>query len=416
MSRYHDYDDDGGWPPYVSAAERRLRAVREAQKLRKKGSPVEPVVIEGRRIASTFWGKAWCDNMESYRDFESRLPRGRSYARNGSVLDLQIAPGKVAALVSGSSLYRVAIDITQLSNKKWEAIRADCAGGIDSLVELLQGKLSKAVMERLCRQDAGLFPRPSEIRFSCTCPDFASMCKHVAAALYGVGARLDHKPELLFRLRAVNETELVADIDVVLPVSRRGTGSGKILEGGNLSALFGLEMAARPAVEQASSRGPSSRGPSSRGALSRRPTTPGRRALVAWRRRRSAPRPRSRPRPPGSWDRRSSTWRRAVPGRCAQINERSLRHSPAATMFLAAGGLRQYFRKRGSRQKWLVEQNPPSRVTARGGNTRASCVSRSTSARRMPVWFGKSPQPCPIPRAGPKLASCFGGASSNRPA
>lgn len=249
MSRYHDYDYDGDWPPYVSAAERRLRAAREARKLRKKGSPVEPVTIQGRRIASTFWGKAWCDNMESYRDFESRLPRGRSYARNGSVLDLQITPGKITALVSGSSLYRVAIDITQLSKKNWGAIRADCAGGIDSLVELLRGKLSKAVMERLCRQDGGLFPKPSEIRFSCTCPDYASMCKHVAAALYGVGARLDHKPELLFRLRAVDETELVADIDVVLPVSRRGTGSDRILEGGDLSALFGLEMATPPAME-----------------------------------------------------------------------------------------------------------------------------------------------------------------------
>ena len=247
MSRYDDYD--GGWPSYVSAAERRLRAAREIRKLRKKGNP-EPVTIEGRQIASTFWGKAWCDNMESYRDFESRLPRGRSYARNGSVLDLQIATGKVTALVSGSELYEVAIDITRLSTKKWGAIRADCAGGIDSLVELLQGKLSKAVMERLCRQDAGLFPKPSEIRFSCTCPDFASMCKHVAAALYGVGARLDHKPELLFRLRAVNETELVADIDVVLPMSRKGMRSDKILEGGDVSALFGLEMAAPPAVEQ----------------------------------------------------------------------------------------------------------------------------------------------------------------------
>jgi uncharacterized Zn finger protein len=249
VPRYYD-DDDGGWPPYVSAAERRLRVAREAQKLRRKGGSVEPVTTEGRQIASTFWGKAWCDNMESYRDFESRLPRGRSYVRNGSVLDLQIAPGKVTALVSGSSLYRVAIDITQLPKKKWGAIRADCAGGIDSLVGLLQGRLSKAVMERLCRQDAGLFPKPSEIRFSCTCPDFASMCKHVAAALYGVGARLDRKPELLFRLRAVNETELVADIDVSLPISRKGMRSDKILEGGDLSALFGLEMAAPPAVEQ----------------------------------------------------------------------------------------------------------------------------------------------------------------------
>jgi uncharacterized Zn finger protein len=248
VSRYHDYDDDGGWPPYVSAAERRLRAAREAQKLRKKGGPVEAVTIEGRQIASTFWGKAWCDNMESYRDFESRLPRGRSYVRNGSVLDLQITQGKVTALVSGSSLYKVAIDITQLPKKKWGAIRADCAGGIDSLVGLLQGKLSKAVMERLCRQDAGLFPKPSEIRFSCTCPDFASMCKHVAAALYGVGARLDRKPELLFRLRAVNETELVADIDVVLPIARKQPASDKILERSDLSALFGLEMAAGSTV------------------------------------------------------------------------------------------------------------------------------------------------------------------------
>ncbi|MBY0317604.1 MAG: SWIM zinc finger family protein [Reyranella sp.] len=267
MSRYYDYDDDGDWPTYVSAAERRFRAAREAQKLGKKGRPVEPVTIEGRRIASTFWGKAWCDNMESYRDFESRLPRGRSYVRNGSVLDLQIAPGKVTALVSGSDLYRVAVDITPLSKQKWKAIRADCSGGIDSLVELLQGKLSKSVMERLCRQDAGLFPKPSEIRFSCSCPDFASMCKHVAAALYGVGARLDHKPELLFRLRAVHETELVAEIDVALPISRKDAGSDKMLESGDLSALFGLEMASPSAIEQAAE---DARPPRSRRAASKR--------------------------------------------------------------------------------------------------------------------------------------------------
>jgi uncharacterized Zn finger protein len=247
-SRYY-YDDDGGWPPYVPVAERRRRAAQEIQKLRKKG-PVSPVTIEGQKIATTFWGKAWCDNMESYRDYETRLPRGRSYVRNGSVLDLQIAPGKVTAMVSGSELYKVAIDITELPTRKWASIRADCAGGIDSVVELLQGKLSKAVMERLCRQDAGLFPKPKEIRFSCSCPDYASMCKHVAAALYGVGARLDHKPELLFRLRAVDESELIASIDVALPVSKKGTAPDRVLEGGDLSALFGLEMAPPPDVGQ----------------------------------------------------------------------------------------------------------------------------------------------------------------------
>jgi hypothetical protein len=174
--------------------------------------------------------------------------------RNGSVVDLQIAPGKVTAMVSGSELYNVAITIKEAAKAHWRAICADCAGGIDSLVELLQGRLSKGVMERLCRQRGGLFPLPSEIRFSCSCPDHASMCKHVAAVLYGVGARLDHKPELLFRLRAVDETELLSGISAALPLSRTAPATGKVLEADDVSALFGLDMAAAP-VASATPRG-----------------------------------------------------------------------------------------------------------------------------------------------------------------
>ncbi len=240
MSRYHDY---GGWAPYVSVAERRAKAAREMSKLRKKGHPVAPVVITGRAIASTFWGKAWCDNLEGYRDYENRLPRGRTYVRNGSVVDLQIAPREVKAMVSGSSLYRVTINISEVKKAQWAAIRKDCAGRIDSLVELLQGRFSMGVMERICRQDGGLFPRPSDIRFSCSCPDYASMCKHVAAVLYGVGARLDAQPELLFRLRAVDENELVASIDQALPMSKTDPAAGKVLDVDDLSAMFGLDMA-----------------------------------------------------------------------------------------------------------------------------------------------------------------------------
>lgn len=234
---------DGGWAPYVPVAERRRQAQRAVAKLSKKGHPVAPVTIEGRKIATTFWGRAWCDNMESYRDYESRLPRGRSYVRNGSVVDLQVAPGRVTAMVSGSELYSVTIIVKETVRSQWQAICRDCAGGIDSLVELLQGRLSKGVMERLCRQQGGLFPRPSDIRFSCNCPDHASMCKHVAAALYGIGARLDHRPELLFRLRAVDETGLIAGIDKALPLSTRGREAGKLLETDDVSALFGLEIA-----------------------------------------------------------------------------------------------------------------------------------------------------------------------------
>ncbi|MDR3515531.1 MAG: SWIM zinc finger family protein [Azospirillaceae bacterium] len=233
-----------GWPRYVPVAERRQKAEREMAKLRKKGQPVAPVVIEGRSIARTFWGKAWCDNLESYHDYANRLPRGRTYVRNGSVIDLQIAPLGIKAMVSGSSIYHVAITIKALPAAPWQAICRDCTGGIDSLVELLQGRFSKGVMERLCRQDHGLFPRPAEIKFSCSCPDGAAMCKHVAAVLYGVGARLDDQPELLFRLRAVNEKDLVADLDRALPTAARAPTAGKVLESDDVSALFGLDMAA----------------------------------------------------------------------------------------------------------------------------------------------------------------------------
>lgn len=239
MSGYY-----GGWAPYVSVAERRAQAEREVAKMRKAGQAIAPVIITGRKIATTFWGKAWCDNLESYQDFESRLPRGRSYVRNSAVLDLQIAPLAVTAMVSGASIYRVSIDVTAAPEPHWQSICQDCAGGIDSLVELLKGRLSKAVMERICRQDTGLFPRPAEIKFSCSCPDFAYMCKHVAAVLYGVGARLDEQPELLFRLRAVDENDLLAGLNADAPLSMTAPDAGKMLEVDDISALFGLEMAA----------------------------------------------------------------------------------------------------------------------------------------------------------------------------
>src|SRR6266568_1357945 len=232
-----------GWRPYVSVAERRLRATREMAKLRGKEHPVSPVVIEGRTIVKTFWGKAWCDNLERYSDFANRLPRGRTYVRNGSVIDLQIAPGEIKALVSGTDIYTVAVKITPVSKARWKSICKDCAGAIDSLVELLQGRFSKGVMERICRENNGLFPSPKEIQFSCSCPDWAYMCKHVAAVLYGIGARLDRQPELLFRLHKLDEKELISSAGRELPLARKGGDSGRILSTGDLSELFGLDLA-----------------------------------------------------------------------------------------------------------------------------------------------------------------------------
>src|SRR5712691_6243549 len=120
------------WAPYVSVAERRRQAERELKKLKKKGQSVAPVAIEGRTIAKSFWGKAWCNNLERYSDYENRLPRGRSYVRNGSVVDLQIAKGEVLAFVSGSELYQIKIGIAPVAARRWKSICPDCAGSIDS--------------------------------------------------------------------------------------------------------------------------------------------------------------------------------------------------------------------------------------------------------------------------------------------
>ena len=251
----------GGWAPYVPVAARRRKAEREMEKLRKKGAVLLPVKIEGRQIARTFWGKAWCDNLESYRDYENRLPRGRTYVRNGSVVDLQIVPREVTAIVSGSKIYKVKVSIGNMGPARWKTLCTDCSGGIDSLVELLQGRFSKGVMERLCRQDIGLFPRPSEIRFTCSCSDYASMCKHIAAVLYGVGARLDESPVLLFRLRAVDETELLSDLGSALPDTLTKRDTAQTLVGDDLAALFGLDMEESEAPAPSRSADATSAGP-----------------------------------------------------------------------------------------------------------------------------------------------------------
>ena len=243
------------WPQYVSVAEQRERAMKELARLRKGKRPVAPVTIDGNAIARSFWGKAWCANLERYSDYASRLPRGRSYVRNGMVVDLQIADGKISALVSGTELYTTTITIAPVPAARWKAICRDCTGSIDSLVELLQGRLAKSVMHRVCRQGDGLFPAPKEIKLSCSCEDGARMCKHVAAVLYGAGARLDEKPELLFTLRHVDESELISGAEQAPSAPAPALAADKVLSGSDVGALFGLEMAESAATPVAARGG-----------------------------------------------------------------------------------------------------------------------------------------------------------------
>lgn len=239
--RYGDFD--GGFPRYVSAGERRAKATLQAKKLEKKGRTLEPVRLEGRKIAESFWGKAWCRNLEEYSDFANRLPRGRSYLRSGAVLDLRIVEGRIDALVSGGSLYEVVVEINELSRRRWSGLVSRCKGRIDSVVALLRGELPEALMDAMIDRKSGVFPEPKQMRFRCSCPDSAALCKHIAAVLYGVGARFDKKPETFFTLRSVRMEQLVAksvgSVKKAAPSAAR-KGSASIEE------IFGIELDQTP--------------------------------------------------------------------------------------------------------------------------------------------------------------------------
>lgn len=238
-----------GFPEYVPVAEKKQQAQKSIEKLKKKNPDIAPVIISGRKLARTWWGKSWNDNLERYSDYANRIGRGRSYVRHGAVLDLQITPGTINALVQGSGRkpYQVNITIQPLLKGVWEAITQACAGKIDSLPELIEGKFPKALAELFTVQGKGLFPAPKEISLKCSCPDWANMCKHVAAVLYGVGARLDENPELFFILRNVKIEDLISATinqksQTLLEKSK--TKSGRVIDDTDISSMFGIEMEA----------------------------------------------------------------------------------------------------------------------------------------------------------------------------
>lgn len=237
----------GGWRPYVSVARRQANAAKYAANLAKKaGRKLAPVEIAGRKIAVSFWGNAWCENLERYSDFANRLPRGRTYIRNGSVIDLQIGSGSVKSIVSGSEIYRIEIRIQTLPAPTWKKIKQDCSQSVASLMDLLQGRFDEGVMQRLTQRDSGLFPQPREIEMDCSCPDWAGMCKHVAATLYGIGSRLDSEPEMLFTLRDVDHLELVSQAVASENLDRAlSTGTGESLGDSDLGEIFGIDIASK---------------------------------------------------------------------------------------------------------------------------------------------------------------------------
>ena len=358
------------WRPYVPVGVRRARARREMDKLRRKGKNVQPVEIEGRTIARSFWGKRWCDHLESFSDYANRLPRGRTYVRNGSVCHLEIRSGRIAAIVSGSELYDVTIRIGTLKAAVWKSIKARCSGQIGSVLELLQGKLSKQVMGVVTDREHGLFPKPGEIRFDCSCPDWATMCKHVASVLYGVGSRLDDRPESLFLLRGVDSAELIAT-GMALPGD---TATDDALAEDALAGIFGIDLDLDPEdapPPKASAKPRRAAGRRAAPAPGRRAVpTPGRQAAPAAKARKVAASAGKARKAASSAPRKAKTSPAATPRKRAAAKVQDL---PASTV--SAGRARNAASSVSRGTKTPATATPRKRAAARVQDLPASTVS-----------------------------------------
>ncbi|MCD8286379.1 MAG: SWIM zinc finger family protein [Clostridia bacterium] len=233
-----------GYYSQPTAEELAANSENTKRKAAQKGTVLEPVVIQGRNITKNWWGNAWCRNLEKYADYANRLDRGKRYVRNGTVLDLKINKGKVVAKVQGSrrTPYKVEVHISPLSKEKCQRIISRCEKKIQNIEDLMLGNIPQDMQDIILGAD-GLFPTPQEISVSCTCPDWAIMCKHVAAVLYGIGGRLDEKPLLFFELRGIDPDRFVSlainnKVDEML--ANEGKPSPRIMDDADAWDLFGL--------------------------------------------------------------------------------------------------------------------------------------------------------------------------------
>jgi len=243
MNRKNYWDTESQYEQ-PSAEQLRKNAGNTVRKARAGGREFHPVHIMGRRIAQSWWGSAWCDNLERYADYENRLERGRRYLRTDTVLDLQIVKGKVTARVQGrkKTPYKVEIRISPVNEDRIQRIMEECGSRIDQLDRLLKGDFPQEMKDTFLGEQ-GLFPGPKEISFSCSCPDWALMCKHVAAVLYGIAVRFDEDPLLFFVLRGIDverfvQVTLENSVDSML--ANADVRSDRIIESTGWEELFGV--------------------------------------------------------------------------------------------------------------------------------------------------------------------------------
>ena len=233
-----------GWRQYVPVAKQAAAGCAHArQARRRRGGPLRPSRSRAARLPRASGASRGAPTSSATATMRTGCRAAGAISATARSWTCRYRRARSPRWSAVPDSTRSEITIASVTSTRWKSICRDCAGTIDSLVELLQGRLAKGVMDRVCREGDGLFPAPKEIKLSCSCPDWADMCKHVAAALYGVGARLDEQPKLLFVLRGVDENELLAGAGQDLGRSKQARASAKVLDDGDMAALFGLEMA-----------------------------------------------------------------------------------------------------------------------------------------------------------------------------
>lgn len=230
-----------GWSQ-EAAHEHKEHLQRQIDRRLKRGETLQVLTAPSgsKKLCTTFWGQAWCRNLEAYQVYDARLPRGRSCLRQGKLFNLEISAGRISALVAGADLYEASVHIQPLSQERWQEITHAATSRAPSMLDLLAGRLGDDLMQLLTDPEHGLFPSPKEIRFDCSCPDYADLCEHTAAVLYGTGLKLDADPALLFTLRQVDPAALLASAGSTVTSALPDTGGD--LSGSDLSALFGIDL------------------------------------------------------------------------------------------------------------------------------------------------------------------------------
>ncbi len=237
---------------YESVGDRISKAKKKLKKLQKKDPSINPITIEGKHIANTWWGKAWINNLKYYADYDNRLSRGRSYVKNGLVIHLAIKKSEIEAMVIGTSStpYKIKININKLNENKWKKITELSHKQLHSLSELIDGIFPQELSDIFSNKSEGIFPSTKEMRFDCSCPDWANMCKHVSASLFATGKRLDEDPALIFKLRGVDINDLInkAVEKEVASISKKSnsTPENKLtLSEKKLGLLFNIKLSSK---------------------------------------------------------------------------------------------------------------------------------------------------------------------------